>query len=67
MMDAEVKELCMPWADTILYDDIMQSDRLLLMDSMYAMLFEDDEFEQPGSLSLTGSRPFWGMDSETLE
>jgi hypothetical protein len=34
---------------------------------MYAMLFEDDEFEQPGSLSLTGSRPFWGMDLETLE
>lgn len=39
----------------------MYSGHLLLMTSLYAMLFDDDEFEQPGSLTFQWRHWAWGF------
>ncbi|KAJ4185341.1 hypothetical protein NW759_016986 [Fusarium solani] len=59
-------ELRKPWADPIIKENIMYSGHLLLMTSLYAMLFDDDEFEKPGSLSFTWTPLFWGLGPETF-
>ncbi|KAH7020392.1 hypothetical protein EDB80DRAFT_746913 [Ilyonectria destructans] len=38
----------------------------LLMTSLYAMLFDDDEFEQPNSLTFEWSPLLWGLGPETF-
>ena len=45
----------------------MYSGHLLLMTSLYAMLFNDDEFEKPGSLTFNWDPMFWGMGAEKYE
>ncbi|PGH09436.1 hypothetical protein GX51_00541 [Blastomyces parvus] len=40
---------------------------LLLMTSLYAMLFDDDEFEKPGSLTFNWDPLFWGFGPEKFE
>jgi len=35
-----------------------------MMTSLYAMLFDDGEFEQPGSLTFNWEPLFWGMGPE---
>jgi hypothetical protein len=42
----------------------MYSGHLLLMTSLYAMLFDDDEFEQEGSIVFNWNPLFWGLGSE---
>ena len=42
----------------------MYSGHLLLMTSLYAMLFDDDEFEKPGSLTFVWDPLFWGFGPE---
>lgn len=49
-----------PWADPVVRENIMYSGHLLLMVSLYAMLFDDDEFEQPGSMTFDWAPHFWG-------
>lgn len=44
-VDPDLKELRKPWADPIIHENTMYSGHLLLMTSLYAMLFDDDEFE----------------------
>jgi hypothetical protein len=45
----------------------MYSGHLLLMTSLYAMLFDDDEFEKPGSLSSLWDPLFFGFGTEKYE
>ncbi|KAF9873017.1 hypothetical protein CkaCkLH20_09527 [Colletotrichum karsti] len=54
-------ELRKPWADPVIEENIMYSGHLLLMTSLYAMLFDDDEFEKPGSLTFRWAPLFWGF------
>lgn len=42
-------ELRVPWANPIIKENIMYSGHLLMMTSMYAMLFDDNRYEKPGS------------------
>ncbi|KAJ5247100.1 hypothetical protein N7468_002083 [Penicillium chermesinum] len=66
-VDPDLKELRKPWADPIIRENIMYSGHLLLMTGMYTMLFDDDEFEKPGSLTFHWDPMFWGMGPETFE
>ncbi len=42
----------------------MYSGHLLLMTSLYAMRFNDDEFEQEGSLTFHWDPLFWGRQQD---
>lgn len=64
--DPSLKELRKPWADPIVKENIMYSGHLLLMVSLYAMLFDDDEFEKEGSLVFNWNPLFYGLGSETF-
>ncbi|KAE8372852.1 hypothetical protein BDV26DRAFT_82392 [Aspergillus bertholletiae] len=66
-LDPALTELRKPWADPIIRENIMYSGHLLLMTSLYAMLFDDDEFEQPGSLSFDWDPLLWGMGPQRFE
>jgi hypothetical protein len=65
-VDPDLKELRKPWANPVVRENIMYSGHLLLMTSLYAMLFDDDEFERPGSLTFHWDPMFWGMGAETF-
>lgn len=58
--DPSLDKLREPWADPVVRENIMYSGHLLLMTSLYAMLFDDDEFEQPESLVFDWNPIFWG-------
>ncbi|CVK85022.1 uncharacterized protein FMAN_01944 [Fusarium mangiferae] len=60
------KVLRTPWADPIVRENIMYSGHLLLMTSLYAMLFDDNEFEQPDSLVFHWNPLFFGLGAETF-
>ncbi|EXJ68591.1 uncharacterized protein A1O5_08385 [Cladophialophora psammophila CBS 110553] len=64
LLDPDLKELRKPWADPVIKENIMYSGHLLLMTSLYAMLFDDDEFEKEGSLTFHWSPLFWGLGRE---
>ncbi|KAK4250360.1 hypothetical protein C7999DRAFT_11921 [Corynascus novoguineensis] len=63
-LDPDLGRLREPWADPVVRENIMYSGHLLLMTSLYAMLFDDDEFERPGSLTFDWDPLFWGMGPE---
>ncbi|TID05029.1 Linalool dehydratase/isomerase [Colletotrichum higginsianum] len=65
LVDPDITELRKPWADPVATENIMYSGHLLLMTSLYAMLFDDDEFEKPGSITFTWAPIFWGFGPET--
>jgi len=64
LLDPDLKELRKPWADPVIKENIMYSGHLVLMTSLYAMLFDDDEFEKEGSLTFSWNPLFWGMGRE---
>ncbi|KAG9651700.1 hypothetical protein KCU95_g3370, partial [Aureobasidium melanogenum] len=64
--DPSLKELRKPWADPIVRENIMYSGHLLLMISLYAMLFDDDEFEKEDSLVFNWNPLFFGLGPETF-
>jgi hypothetical protein len=64
LLDPDLKELRKPWADPVINENIMYSGHLLLMTSLYAMLFDDDEFERPGSLTFRWNPLFWGFKED---
>jgi len=66
MTDPGRTELRKPWADPVVRENIMYSGHLLLMTSLYAMLFDDDEFEQPHSLLFHWNPLFFGLGPETF-
>ncbi|KAK4496766.1 hypothetical protein PRZ48_012749 [Zasmidium cellare] len=63
-LDPDITELRKPWADPIVKENIMHSGHLLLMISLYAMLFDDEEFERVDSLVFEWKPMFWGMGPE---
>lgn len=64
LFDPDLKDLRKPWADPVIKENIMYSGHLLLMTSLYAMLFDSDEYEQSGSLTFRWDPLFWGLGSE---
>ncbi|KAM0258601.1 hypothetical protein ACHAQJ_003772 [Trichoderma viride] len=64
--DPDRTELRKPWADPVVKENIMYSGHLLLMTSLYGMLFDDDEFEKPESLSFVWDPVFFGFGPETF-
>lgn len=64
LTDPDLTELRKPWADPVVKENIMYSGHLLLMTSLYAMLFDDDVFEKPGGLTLRWDPLFWGLGPE---
>jgi hypothetical protein len=58
-LDPSLKELRKPWADPVKEENIMYSGHLLLMTSLYGMLFDDDEFEREDSIVFT-----WGKSPD---
>ncbi|KAK2046019.1 hypothetical protein LZ31DRAFT_552731 [Colletotrichum somersetense] len=64
--DPDLKALRKPWADPVARENIMYSGHLLMMVSLYAMLFDDDEFEAPGALTFVWDPVFFGMGPETF-
>ncbi|KAL6702394.1 hypothetical protein ACN47E_002199 [Coniothyrium glycines] len=63
-VDPGLTELRTPWANPIIRENIMYSGHLHLMTSLYAMLFDDDKFEKPKSLTLTWDPVLWGLGKE---
>lgn len=64
--DPDRTELRKPWADPVVRENIMYSGHLLLMTSLYGMLFDDDEFEKPESLTFVWDPLFFGFGSESF-
>jgi hypothetical protein len=64
VFDPDLEELRQPWADPVIKENIMYSGHLLLMTSLYAMLFDDDEFEKEGSLKFRWDPLFWGRRAD---
>ncbi len=60
ILDPGLPELRKQWADPVIKENIMYSGHLLLMSSLYAMLFDDSEFEKEGSLTFRWDPLFWG-------
>ncbi|KAI9729547.1 MAG: hypothetical protein M1834_006743 [Cirrosporium novae-zelandiae] len=65
-VDPDITELRKPWADPVCRENIMYSGHLLLMTSLYAMLFDEGEFEQEGSIVFNWNPIFWGMGPEAF-
>ncbi len=66
-LDPSLTELRKPWADPVVRENIMYSGHLLLMVSLYTMLFDDDEFEKPNSIVFDWDPRFWGLGSEKFQ
>ena len=64
VMDPDLPDLRKPWADPVIKENIMYSGHLLLMTSLYAMLFDEDEFEKEGSLTFRWDPIFWGRKQD---
>ncbi|KAF8503084.1 hypothetical protein JB92DRAFT_816875 [Gautieria morchelliformis] len=64
LVDPDIKELRRPWADPIVRENIMYSGHLLLMVTLYAMLFDDNKFDQDDALTFQWDPVFWGMGPE---
>ena len=67
VIDPGRTELRKPWADPIIKENIMYSGHLLMMTSMYAMLFDDDKYEKPGSLTFVWGPLLWTIGKEKFE
>lgn len=66
MLDPSLETLRTPWPDPVCRENIMYSGHLLLMVSLHGMLFDEDVYEQPGSLTFNWDPMFFGMGSETF-
>ena len=67
LIDPGRTELRPPCPDPVCKENIMYSGHLLLMTSLYAMLFDDNEFEKPGSLTFKWEPMFWGLGPQKFE
>ncbi|KAL6354202.1 hypothetical protein LRP88_12536 [Fusarium phalaenopsidis] len=63
-MDPDLQQLRQPWADPVVRENIMYSGHLLLMISLYTMLFNDDKYNVAGALTFNWNPIFWGMGPE---
>lgn len=67
LVNPSIKELRKPWADPNRKENIMYSGHLLLMVSLYSMLFNDDSYDAPDALVFKWDPIFWGMGPETFK
>ncbi|OBT64963.1 hypothetical protein VE03_05645 [Pseudogymnoascus sp. 23342-1-I1] len=65
-VDPDITELRKPWADPVKTENIMYSGHLLLMISLFAMLFDDDTFEKEDALVFDWNPVFFGMGPESF-
>ncbi|KAH8788934.1 hypothetical protein F5883DRAFT_533570 [Diaporthe sp. PMI_573] len=63
-VDPDITELRKPWPDPVCRENIMFSGHLLLMVSLYGMLFDDDKYDEPGALTFDWNPVFFGMGPE---
>lgn len=63
-VDPDITELRKPWPDPVCRENIMYSGHLLLMCSLYAMLFDDDRHDKPGALTFDWNPIFFGLGPE---
>lgn len=61
VLDPSLTKLREPWPDPVARENIMYSGHLLLMVSLYTMLFDDDEFERPNSIVFDWDPRWWGL------
>jgi hypothetical protein len=66
-VNPELTELRKPWIDPIVKENIMFSGHLHAMAGMYAVLFNDDRYAEPGALTLIHAPIFWGLGPEKFE
>ncbi|ETS74733.1 hypothetical protein PFICI_13217 [Pestalotiopsis fici W106-1] len=66
-IDPDIMELRKPWPDPVIKENIMFSGHLLLMVSLYAMLFNSDKYEREASLTFEWDPVFWGMGSQKYQ
>ncbi len=66
-LDPGMTALREPWIDPIVRENIMYSGHLHAMAGMYAVLFDDDKYAQPGALSLQYQPIFYGMGAQKFE
>lgn len=64
LFDPSMTKLNMGWADPVVKENIMYSGHLLLMTSLYAMLFDDDVYEKDESLVFNWNPLFTGLGPE---
>ncbi|KAH7084604.1 hypothetical protein BKA63DRAFT_457638 [Paraphoma chrysanthemicola] len=62
--DPDLTELRKPWADPVVRENIMYSGHLLLMVSLYSMLFADNSFDEPDGIVFDWDPMFWGFGPE---
>ncbi|EXL91126.1 hypothetical protein NOF04DRAFT_18210 [Fusarium oxysporum II5] len=63
-IDPDLTELRKPWANPVTKENIMYSGHLLLMVSLYTMLFDDDKYNEKDALEFNWDPMFWGMGPE---
>ncbi len=66
-INPDLTELRSPWIDPVVKENIMYSGHLHAMAGLYAVLFNDDRYAQPGALSFTHAPIFWGMGPQKFE
>lgn len=66
-LDPGLTALREPWIDPIVRENIMYSGHLHAMTGMYAVLFNDDRYAEPGALSLQHQPIFYGMGPQRFE
>lgn len=66
-VDPGREQLRAPWPDPIVKENIMYSGHLHAMAGMYAVLFDDDRYAEPGALSLTLAPIFWGLGAQKFD
>jgi len=61
VMDPDLEYLVDGWVDPVIRKNVMFSGHLLMMVSLYEMLYRDGRFFEPGSLTFECRPPFRGM------
>jgi hypothetical protein len=61
VMDPDLDALGDGWVDPVIRKNVMYSGHLLMMASLYEMLYRDGRYLQPGSLTFECRPPFRGL------
>jgi hypothetical protein len=67
VMNPDLEELVEGWVDPVSNKNIMFSGHLLMMVSLYEMLYRDGYFSEPGSLTFECRPPFRGLGPQDFE
>lgn len=66
-LDPDLEELREGWTDPVVRENIMYSGHLHAMAGMYAVLFDDDRYAEPGALNIEYKTLYAGNGSEVYE